>query len=77
MTVGWQMLELFPKRVKWREWPDTRSVAGWYLPKAEPRLIEEGARIHWSALARKKVNTRYRPPNLPMKFSIEGTEEPT
>ena len=75
MTVGWQMLELFPKRVKWREWPDARSVAGWYLPKAEPRLIPEGARIHWSVLARKKVNTRYRPPNLPMKFSIEATED--
>jgi uncharacterized protein (DUF2235 family) len=75
MTVGWQLLELFPKRVKWREWPEGRSVAGWYLPKAEPRLIAQGARIHWSVIARKKVDTRYRPPNLPMEFSIEGTDD--
>ena len=72
MTAGWQMLELFPKRVKWREWPECRSVAGWYLPTAEPRLIPEGARIHWSVIARKEANARYRPPNLPLNFSIEG-----
>jgi hypothetical protein len=42
MTVGWQTPELFAKRVKWREWPEAGSVAGWYLPKAETRLISEG-----------------------------------
>ena len=71
MTAGWRVLEWLPKRVKWREYSERRSFAGWYLPDAEPRPIPECARIHYSVIARREANSHYRPLNLPKKFQIE------
>ena len=39
LTWGWLPLEWVPKSSKWREWP-RRELAGFYIPQAEPRLIE-------------------------------------
>jgi hypothetical protein len=52
MNVAWRFLEWLPKRAKWREWPSRRILGGRYLPRAEPRLIPEGAWIHRSVLDR-------------------------
>jgi hypothetical protein len=71
MTAGWRVLEWLPKRAKWREDAGRRTVAGWYLPRAEPRPIPEGARIHYSVIARRDANPCYRPANLPIAFEIE------
>src|SRR6185503_17860542 len=38
----WWILEVLPKRTKWREWPRRPSFLGLYLPLGEPRLIPEG-----------------------------------
>jgi uncharacterized protein (DUF2235 family) len=72
MTIGWSVLEWLPKRTKWREHPEGPSFAGWYLPRAEPRVIAEGARVHYSVIARRDADSNYRPPNLPEKFEIVG-----
>lgn len=46
-AVGaWRLFEWLPKRIKWREWAKRMSLFGFYLPRYEPRLIPEGARIH-------------------------------
>jgi hypothetical protein len=71
MTPGWRILEYVPKRAKWREWPDRREFAGWYLPLAEPRAIPEGALIHQSVLERMDRDQNYRPVNLPSAYATE------
>lgn len=72
MTGAWRVLEWLPKREKRREWPGRRSRFGFYLPRAEPRLIPEGARLHASVLERKDLLPAYRPENLPQSFEIEA-----
>ena len=71
MTAAWQVLEWLPKPVKWRERPDGPSFLGFYQPLGEPRLIPEGARIYYSAVARKKADQNYNPPNWPQTFETE------
>jgi hypothetical protein len=65
MTWGWRPLEWIPKNDKWTEDADRCSIAGWYLPRGEPRPIPNGARIHYSVITRQKGDLTYRPPNLP------------
>ena len=67
----WWLLELVPKRIKWRRWPKRANVLGFYLPWAEPRLICEGARIHQSVLKRMEKVSTYRPVNLPKDYVTE------
>jgi uncharacterized protein (DUF2235 family) len=71
MTAGWEVLEWLPKPVKWRERANGSSFLGCYLPRGEPRLIGEGARVHYSVIARKEADPNYRPSNFPDKFEIE------
>jgi uncharacterized protein (DUF2235 family) len=63
----WWLLEVIPKRTKWREWLRRRSLLGFYLPLGEPRAIPDGALIHGSALERIAARPDYRPVNLPSK----------
>lgn len=72
LTWKWWILEVIPKRTKWREWPRRPSLLGWYLPLGEPRPIPEGARIHASVLQRIAEVPSYRPPNLPQKYVRVG-----
>nr|WP_137827991.1 DUF2235 domain-containing protein [Methylobacterium sp. L1A1] len=65
MNAGWRILEWLPKSARWREWPARRVVAGCYLPRAEPRQIPDGARIHWSVYQKMEQNREYKPVNLP------------
>ena len=69
LTIPWWILEVAPKRTKWREWPGRPSLLGFYLPWGEPRLIPEGARIHGSVFDRIDEVSGYRPINLPASFS--------
>lgn len=62
---AWWLLEWLPKQVKWKEWPGRQSLLGWYLPRAEPRLINEGDAIAPSVDERKAAVPDYRPINLP------------
>ncbi|WP_348641025.1 DUF2235 domain-containing protein [Mesorhizobium sp. B2-5-11] len=73
MTVGWKPLEWIPKSVKWREWK-RKSVLGFYLPQAEPRMIERQGRrplVHQSVLDRKAAIPAYKPENFPTAFDVE------
>ncbi len=70
MTTGWKLLEWLPKRVKWREWRPRRSLLGWYLPRAEPRVIPSGAFIHQTVFERIERLTAYRPVNLPTDYRV-------
>ncbi len=72
MSGFWPILEWIPKNAKLKEWPDRKTWLGMYLPKSEPRFIEEGARIHWSVFERKRLVSSYQPPNLPKSYEIEG-----
>ena len=67
----WWLLEIIPKRTKWRRWPKRANILGFYFPWAEPRLIREGARIHESVLKRMEKIGAYRPVNLPKDYVIE------
>ena len=64
MSAGWLPFEVWPKRVKWREWLGRRSVLGFYLPLCEPRHIEDGALVHHSVFERFERLPGYRPKNL-------------
>ncbi|MBB5357050.1 uncharacterized protein (DUF2235 family) [Rhodanobacter sp. ANJX3] len=70
MTAGWKPLEWLPKNSKWREWKERRSVLGWYLPRAEPRFIPEGAFIHRTVFERIERLPGYRPVNLPSNYKV-------
>ena len=69
----WWILEFLPKRKKWQEWPQRKSLLGWYIPDAEPRPIPgapltpipEKPVIHRSVLDRMARDPSYRPINLP------------
>jgi uncharacterized protein (DUF2235 family) len=66
MTAGWKPLEWIPKSVKWREW-QRRSIAGRYLPRAEPCVISDGQRrprIHQSVVDRMAALMTYEPENF-------------
>lgn len=66
LTVGWWVLEILPKRAKWREWPKMRPrLLGAYIPLGEPRLIPPAAMIHKSAADRRAANIGYDPVNWP------------
>ncbi|ATG37804.1 hypothetical protein PhaeoP23_03727 (plasmid) [Phaeobacter piscinae] len=70
-TGAWRALEALPKKVKWREWPTRKALIGFYLPRAEPRLIPENALIHSSVLQRMQHLPAYLPENLPKKYEVE------
>jgi Uncharacterized alpha/beta hydrolase domain (DUF2235) len=73
LTWGWRPLEWLPKSGSWREWP-RREVAGLYLPRAEPRLIDDEQakpRIHQSVLDRMRA-TPYSPANFPRSYDVEA-----
>jgi uncharacterized protein (DUF2235 family) len=71
MTPLWEILEWLPKRTKWREWPDRASFLGCYLPRGEPRVIGDGARLHASVVERMRLKPDYRPVNLPASYAVE------
>ena len=65
MNAAWRVLEYFPKRARYREWPERKIYFGFYVPDCEPRLIPEGAHVHESVLKRMAVEPDYRPVNMP------------
>lgn len=70
----WWPLEVLPKKLKWRRYPEKSERAGYYLPRGELRKIEDGARLHWSVAER--FQHGYRPANLPAHHVIEHDTEP-
>jgi uncharacterized protein (DUF2235 family) len=80
----WWILEFLPKRKKWQEWPQRKSLLGWYIPDAEPRPIPgapltpipEKPVIHRSVLDRMARDSSYRPINLPADYAIEEGPSP-
>jgi uncharacterized protein (DUF2235 family) len=76
MNWAWLLLEGIPKRAKWRDWPERRSLFGWYLPLSEPRRIDDGARVHRSVFDRLDADPTYRPINLPSRERVR-VEEPS
>ena len=60
----WWILEFLPKRTKWREWKRL-SILGFYLPRGEPRLIDDTAQVDQSVAARRDLQISYDPVNLP------------
>jgi len=75
MTAGWKLLEWLPKKLKWQEYAQRGSLLGWYLPRAEPRTIPDGALIHRSVLERIEQVPSYRPVNLPANYQVEERPE--
>lgn len=71
----WWLLEVLPKRSKWRRWPGRKSFAGLYLPLAEPRFIPDGAFVHRSVCERIESVPNYRPKNLPKDFQLVADDE--
>ncbi|OAF17188.1 DUF2235 domain-containing protein [Bradyrhizobium neotropicale] len=68
MTAAWRVLEYVPKSAKYKEWPERKVVAGFYIPDCEPRVIPEGAHVHESVMKRMEAEATYRPVNLPKEF---------
>lgn len=73
LTWGWRILELLPKRVKWREWK-RRSLFGLYLPCGEPRRLPDDLNIHPSVEERRSRLAGYRPVNV--RFPGDGPARP-
>ena len=71
MNAAWEILEWWPKPEKYREWPERKCFLGYYLPRGEPRLIPEGARIHQSVVDRMNEKPSYRPVNMPKLYTVE------
>lgn len=65
MTWAWKILEYLPKRSHRMEWNKRRNILGFYLPRAEPRRIEDSAQIHPSVRGRQSKRSDYAPENLP------------
>ncbi len=67
----WHILEWIPKSTQWRRWPRT-GFLGFYIPRAEPRLIPTGEALHPSVAERLELCKKppYRPPNLPQRAPI-------
>lgn len=76
MNFAWRLLEIFPKRDKYKEWKPRRSVLGHYIPCCEPRVIPEGAVIHESVFKRKEARKDYDPVNLPKQYKVFDMPEP-
>lgn len=70
MNFVWRILEVLPKRRKYREWPARDTSFGFYLPFSEPRVIPEKSVIHESVLLRMKAVGTYRPENLPISYEV-------
>lgn len=64
LTFFWWILEIIPKSVRWRSWPQRRAFLGWYLPLGEPREIPPESLIHYSVQERMALDKTYRPINL-------------
>ena len=64
----WWLLEVLPKRLKYREWSGRPSILGFYIPLGEPRFIAPQAVIDPSVRERQK-KTDYDPVNLPGRVS--------
>jgi uncharacterized protein (DUF2235 family) len=60
----WWLLEVLPKRTRYREWPDRPSFLGFYVPLGEPRQIASDSNIDPSVRERQD-KTDYDPINLP------------
>lgn len=60
----WWLLEIIPKKKRWREWSARPAVLGCYLPLGEPRRIPPDALIHSSVRERMALVEHYRPINL-------------
>jgi hypothetical protein len=76
MTWYWRILEMFPKSVRYQDWPRRRLLLRRYIPAAEPRFIPEGSRVHTSVIERMKRVPRYRPVNLPQRYQVETVAGP-
>ena len=72
MTRAWKILEYLPKRATLREWASRRTLAGFYIPKAEPRMLPPKAVVDPSVVARQKTELGYRPDNLASSFEVDG-----
>jgi uncharacterized protein (DUF2235 family) len=69
LTPAWWVLEWLPKSARWREWPARRVIAGWYLPRGEPRILPDDAILHESVVARLHEDPNYTPGNLPSAYA--------
>jgi len=71
----WWLLEIIPKRTKYREWARPWSFTGLYIPWGEPRAIPDDALVHQSVIDRlDEKETGYDPPNLPAQRVIVPTD---
>jgi uncharacterized protein (DUF2235 family) len=70
MTKVWKSLEWLPKSDKYKEWAQSRSHFGYYIPNGEPRTVPEESFIHESVVRRMDAVPNYRPVNLPEKRRI-------
>jgi uncharacterized protein (DUF2235 family) len=72
LKAFWWILEIIPKRTKWREWTRRLSLFGLYLPLGEPRVIPAGSLVHRSVYDRMKAVPDYHPINLPSSSTRVG-----
>ena len=76
MNAGWRVLEVIPKKDKYKEWPKRKSMFGYYIPCSEPRLIPEGALIHQSVLDKIAQDNSYKPVNMPKQYTAVPLQTP-
>jgi hypothetical protein len=52
LTPVWQLVEYLPKSDRYKEYNGRRSAMGYYIPRAEPRVVPEGSWVHESVVER-------------------------
>lgn len=70
MNFAWRLLEYVPKSDRYKEWPERKSLLGFYIPDAEPRVIPEDAVIHESVVKRIEARKDYKPVNMPKSYKV-------
>jgi uncharacterized protein (DUF2235 family) len=74
LSPAWRALEYLPRSDKYKEWPERRSLLGYYIPDAEPRVIPRDAFLHESVIKRMNACPRYRPINVPPTYRVVPME---
>jgi hypothetical protein len=74
LTGTWKPLELIPKPVRLEEWPDRIKLGSFYIPRGEPRMIENATMkplVHRSVIDRMGSTVGYDPVNFPKDHGVE------
>ncbi|MEM6987611.1 MAG: DUF2235 domain-containing protein, partial [Pseudomonadota bacterium] len=70
MSLAWRLLEYWPRRKRFSDYPGSETAQGLYLPRAQARYIPLDASLHPS-VGERIASTPYQPHNVPPDAGTE------